>query len=202
MYAYVLKGLTRDDRALAAFSIAIVPGSADAATHAPNVYTDAGSGGFVSYAHLGRMSPSFIRQAESGIAHLSSASRARAIAELPQSLRAQAQQIASSVTLNAMQSANIPLSANGCNKDVCIDIIGTGRVVSQWETTAYGNAGCIRADFWRNSELYTIFGPICSNGQEGVYYVNYAADALFNNGDRLCNTWNGIAGRACETIEG
>jgi hypothetical protein len=170
------------------------------AAHAAAISTAAHPGspagasvGFVSYANLGSMSPSFIRQAENGIAHLSPALRATAMAHLPASLHTQAEQ-----AVNAIR----PDSASGCNQNVCISVVGSGRTVNEWNTQAFGDAGCINALFWRNSSLYFLSPKkICSNGQEGVYYYYYDAQALMNNGDKLCNTWTNIAGRPCETIE-
>jgi hypothetical protein len=93
-----------------------------------------------------------------------------------------------------------PMSASGCNVNVCISVSGTREYVSNWTTTAYGNEGCIRAYFmdWAGEHP----GPvICPNGTgPGVYYDTTGPTGLYHNGEQLCNFWERMSGLPCITI--
>jgi hypothetical protein len=99
-----------------------------------------------------------------------------------------------------------PLSAFGCNGNVCIDVQGTGNTVVDWGTKAIGNVGCQRAYFqfkvpyasWQSHE-----GPsICpKDSRQGVYYDYTGPTGWFANNTQLCNVWSKSSGRPCETVQ-
>jgi peptidase inhibitor family I36 len=150
-------GLTGLGASAASAATATITGSGQVTnflrTVAPNAGIQPDTGGFVSYADLGRMPASFIREAETGIARLSSASRARAIADLPGSLRAQARQASPTAASAA------PAVQNDCNMPgrVCIwQSVGfTGEEGSfsgsngNWGTDLSGGTQCASGS-WNN----------------------------------------------------
>ena len=93
-----------------------------------------------------------------------------------------------------------PMSASGCNQDVCIEITGTSNEVSKWYTAAYPYDGyteiCSFPAFWIDGELdyagYEICGTLLEAWDD--------ATEVFENGTQLCNTWPGVAGRPCEWV--
>lgn len=94
-----------------------------------------------------------------------------------------------------------PLSASGCNDSVCIDLQGSGSKVDDWETTAWASAYvCTEADYWANDVLEQQGTTQCVQG--GTELVSDWDNTSWPNGTVLCNTWPGISGRPCETIEG
>jgi len=104
-------------------------------------------------------------------------------------------------TSNSSAPASVtPDSANGCNRDVCIDIQGSSLYVYEWSTTAYGNVGCTHTQF--QAGRLTRNGPtICPTGSgDGVYYDTTGPIGVFPNHQQVCNVWRSIAGRPCETI--
>jgi hypothetical protein len=101
----------------------------------------------------------------------------------------------------ALQTPFRPLSASGCNESVCIDVQGSGSTVSDWETTAWAATSlCTYADFWVNYVLDRQGGEVCVGG--GTELESDWKNTSFPNGTVLCNTWPGIPGEPCETIEG
>jgi hypothetical protein len=95
----------------------------------------------------------------------------------------------------------VPLSASGCNDSVCIDLEGSGSQVSDWETTAWaGSATCTYADYWANYVLERQGTRQCV--QAGTELESNWDNTSWPNGTVLCNTWPGISGEPCETIEG
>lgn len=93
-----------------------------------------------------------------------------------------------------------PLSASGCNGDVCIDLQSSGSLITDWETTAYAaKATCTYADFWANGTLEAQTGSQCVSA--GTELRADLKDVSFPSGTRLCNTWPGISGEPCETVE-
>lgn len=165
-----------------------------------SINTSDASGGFVSYANLEKMPRTFVKETEENIAYLPARARAAVLKDLPAQLRGQERQVINSIVPKP-PSVNVR-DASGCNDNVCIDITGSGLRVTWWNTQAFGNAGCIYSYYFKNNVQVTRFGKFCSNGQDGVYYNNWNVNALFDNGDKLCNTWGQIAGEPCEFIEG
>ncbi len=55
----------------------------------------------------------------------------------------------------AAQAAPIsPLSASGCNGNVCINVHGSGSTVNDWKTTAWATTSiCTQAHYWANYVL-------------------------------------------------
>ena len=93
-----------------------------------------------------------------------------------------------------------PASASGCNGDVCIDITGTGVIITKWGTTGYGNVGCTWANFYYEGGDYA--GPdVCPNSADpGVYYDYTGPTGYYRSGSEVCNAWYRIPGFPCETI--
>ena len=94
-----------------------------------------------------------------------------------------------------------PLTASGCNQDVCIYVEGSGTQVTYWSTTASLPASmCTVANYWANGVLVYEGNTKCgsSGGRVSSYWSN---PGYFAAGTVLCNTWTGIPGKPCETIE-
>lgn len=94
-----------------------------------------------------------------------------------------------------------PDSASGCNQSVCIEVTGAGNHVTRWMTTAVlPSKICTFAEYWANGELVYVGNTKCgSKGDEVSSYWSDPGD--FSKGTQLCNTWSGITGKPCETIE-
>jgi hypothetical protein len=94
-----------------------------------------------------------------------------------------------------------PLSANGCNQNVCIHIVGSGTTVSRWSTTAVlPSKMCSTAEYWDDG--YLIYEGTSKCGSAGAKVSSYWSDpGAFPVGTQLCSTWTGVAGKPCETIE-
>jgi hypothetical protein len=102
--------------------------------------------------------------------------------------------------LNAPSGTVAPLSASGCNSSVCINVQGSGSEVSDWETTAWASTYvCTQANYWADYVLVHQGSTQCVRA--GTELVSDWRNLSFPNGTVLCNTWPGIAGEPCETIE-
>jgi hypothetical protein len=117
------------------------------------------------------------------------------------------QQLAKTAGAAAKKPVMVPDSHYGCNRDVCINVVGSSTHVTEWSTDVVGNRGCIKAFFaMRHGDLppyNTVWGPeICSNGQSGVYITYYnGVPTDFPNGDQLCNGWlKAVIGYPCARI--
>jgi len=94
-----------------------------------------------------------------------------------------------------------PLSASGCNGNVCIDVQGSGSTVNDWNTTAWATTYvCTQAQYWANYVLEHQGSSQCVHA--GTELVSDWKNTWWPNGTVLCNTWPGIPGEPCETIEG
>jgi hypothetical protein len=94
-----------------------------------------------------------------------------------------------------------PQTARGCSQNVCIYVEGSGTQVTYWSTTAALPASmCTVANYWANGVLLYEGNTKCgsSGGQVSSYWP---APGHFAAGTELCNTWTGIQGKPCETIE-
>lgn len=95
-------------------------------------------------------------------------------------------------------AAAAPLTASSCDGHVCIYVNGNGSV---WQTTAgLTRATCTYADFWVNDVLEVQTGTQCVPA--GTELRSDWDDASFPSDTQLCNTWPGIPGEPCETIDG
>lgn len=97
------------------------------------------------------------------------------------------------------EAANMPLTAGGCNDNVCIELEGSGTHVSDWNTTAWaGGSICTHPNFLVNGVLEAQGNTQCVKNA----WVTADWDNLtFPAGTVLCNTWANISGEPCETIE-
>lgn len=114
--------------------------------------------------------------------------------------------IASSLWLTlapaGVASASIsPLTASGCNQDVCIYVEGSGTQVTYWSTTAVLPAStCTVAKYWANGVLVYEGNTKC--GTAGARVSSYwNSPGYFPVGTEVCNTWTNVPGKPCETIE-
>lgn len=125
----------------------------------------------------------------------------------PQAKAAKAAVAASSRKAAAAASSALsvrPMSASGCNDSVCIEVIGSGLTVDEWNTFVYVDPGsCSFAAYWEDDEIAFTGEEICA-GDDVSVLETYASDfdGEFENGEQLCNTWVNWAGMPCETIEG
>ena len=94
-----------------------------------------------------------------------------------------------------------PLTASGCNQDVCIYVEGSRTQVTYWSTTASLPASmCTVAKYWANGVLVYEGNTKC--GSSGGRVSSYWSDpGYFASGTELCSTWTGIPGKPCETVE-
>jgi hypothetical protein len=94
-----------------------------------------------------------------------------------------------------------PQTASGCNQDVCIYVEGSGNQVTYWSTTtALPASMCSVAKYWANGVLVYEGNTKC--GSSGAQVFSYWSNpGYFATGTVLCNTWTGIPGKPCETIE-
>lgn len=93
------------------------------------------------------------------------------------------------------------MDASGCNQNVCIVLTGTGTYLSKWRTTAsVTSATCSYARFHRNDSVIRTSATICSSGS-GTLEAIWESPGYFTDGDKLCNSWNGISGYPCKYIE-
>lgn len=93
-----------------------------------------------------------------------------------------------------------PDSASGCNQEVCIEVIGSGLIVDQWNTFAYPPGDdCSFAAYWEDGEIAFTGEEVC-----GTLLETFASDfdGEFDNGEQVCNSWVNIGGFPCETIHG
>jgi hypothetical protein len=97
-----------------------------------------------------------------------------------------------------------PMSASGCNSNVCIYVGGTGLIVNSWETTGYyggtKNPFCTYAAYWAPTNvLYETSVSVCAG--PGTYYSYLpSAPVWFPNNTQICNTFVGISGKPCKTV--
>ncbi len=94
-----------------------------------------------------------------------------------------------------------PQTASGCNQSVCIYVEGSGTQVTYWSTTAALPASmCTVAKYWAVGVLVYEGNTKC--GSPGAQVSSYwPSPGHFAAGTQLCNTWTGISGRPCETVE-
>ena len=93
------------------------------------------------------------------------------------------------------------LTASGCNQRVCIYVTGSGTRVTWWSTTAVlPSPMCTFAQYWADGALIYEGNTKC--GSEGTEVSSYWSNpGYFAAGTEVCNTWAGVPGRPCETIE-
>lgn len=110
-------------------------------------------------------------------------------------------QTAFGATEPSASTATSPLTASGCNQNVCIYVVGSGTQVTKWETTAdLPTAMCTVAKYWANGVL--VYEGTIKCGSAGGSVMSYwSRPGHFAAGTELCNTWTGIPGKPCETIE-
>lgn len=88
--------------------------------------------------------------------------------------------------------------ASGCNVAVCIFLKGSGTTVDSWTTDGYASGyHCNYAHFWRNGSV-TRSVYVCGTGTNTT---TWNSPGTFSDGDELCNTWSGISGKPCKTIQ-
>lgn len=93
-------------------------------------------------------------------------------------------------------------SAYGCNQDVCIDIRGSSTYIDTWRTQAFGNVGCTYPRYWVNGRSFYVGGRVCpTSSGDGVYYWIYNYGGRLYDRDKVCNSWDGIAGYPCKEIQ-
>jgi hypothetical protein len=89
-----------------------------------------------------------------------------------------------------------PDSASGCSDDVCIEVIGSGLTVDNWNTWAYYD-GCSYAVYWEDREIAFTGEEVCDDGLLETLASGFGE---FENDTQVCNTWIGVAGEPCETV--
>lgn len=91
--------------------------------------------------------------------------------------------------------------ASGCNGNVCIYLTGTGLVVDRWRTTAYvSSAKCVSASFWANGVRVRQSATYCTSGA-GTISSTWNSPGPFADGTQACNSWSGVSGYPCKTIQ-
>lgn len=102
---------------------------------------------------------------------------------------------------DAVPSAVVtPQNAHGCNGAVCLDVVGSGLVITGWSTTLKADhSQTTNAFLWATNTLY-FTGPSISAIQGAQYAASVPQSIRFNGSTQLCATWNGYSGRPCETV--
>ena len=104
------------------------------------------------------------------------------------------------LTVGFTPGAVRPASAFGCNQDVCIQILGSGTHVVQWNTFAFNSGPVCTFPRWeRPWGTIKVGRTICAN-QAGVFYAYWTPNSTFRPG-QACNQWTFLPGRPCEQIE-
>lgn len=102
---------------------------------------------------------------------------------------------------NGPDSDASAMDAAGCNQNVCIALTGSGTYLSKWRTTAtVTSSTCSYARFHRNDTVIRTSATICSPGS-GTLEAIWQSPGYFTDGDKLCNSWNGISGYPCKYIQ-
>lgn len=95
-----------------------------------------------------------------------------------------------------------PDSANGCNHNVCISIVGTSNHVTDWDTTAYYRGPgtlCTRAAWHANGTVIRT-GPTICGTDTGVFWSAWTPNKDFSSPTDACNGWTHLKGYPCKTI--
>jgi hypothetical protein len=93
-------------------------------------------------------------------------------------------------------------SADKCDFNVCLHIVGTGLYVSDWDTSAfYGGSGtlCTRAHWHLNGAIIRTGPLLCGKGP-GTFYSAWTPHKNFPNDSLACNGWTNVKGYPCATI--
>jgi hypothetical protein len=91
------------------------------------------------------------------------------------------------------------LNALGCNQSICIQLIGSGLTLSQWNSQATLPASmCSYAVYWARGSVWKTSNTVC--GTIGSVAWSYYGSTTWPNKTQLCNTWGNIAGKPCETV--
>jgi hypothetical protein len=98
-----------------------------------------------------------------------------------------------------------PRTGSGCNFNLvagsmCIYVFGTGRTVTEWDTSVANPLGidtCTYAGYWVNGSLLGISNTVCGNGEFWAYDVG---TITWPNQTKLCNTWVNFSGEPCIVV--
>lgn len=93
-------------------------------------------------------------------------------------------------------------SASGCNQAVCISLVGSGLIVSNWSTTGvFAIQTPAFAIYYKNGSV--IATSVIVEAEPGdTLFDQMIGSHSFANGTQLCNGWGGTLGHPCETVEG
>lgn len=99
----------------------------------------------------------------------------------------------------------VPADANGCNQDVCIQLVGTNDSLTLWQTTAYTSSGegCYDAGFHRPAgdnigDLLCV--PPELSGQAWAFWDSTGPTGTNMPVGSYCNSWSRIPDAPCETV--
>lgn len=109
-------------------------------------------------------------------------------------------QVGASASMDPFAGPNAILTATTCSGSTCQVLSGSGARVTNWytQTTAPGPR-CTYAKFLENGSLVGESGSTClSAGHLGS--TDWSNPGYFPLGTRLCTTWVGISGEACDTV--
>ena len=93
-------------------------------------------------------------------------------------------------------------SADTCDFNACLHIVGSGLYVTDWDTSAfYGGTGtlCTRAAWHQNGAIIRTGPTICGKGP-GTFYSAWTPHKNFPNNTLACNGWTNVKGYPCATI--
>lgn len=96
-----------------------------------------------------------------------------------------------------------PYSSNGCSGWVCINIIGSGLLISGWSTKAdySGPYMCTYSAYWNSLTTVLDTGTVVC-GSYGTFYGTLSYPVVYKSFGWACNTWVNIVGKPCEQIIG
>lgn len=95
-----------------------------------------------------------------------------------------------------------PASAYGCDGWVCIQLIGNGRLISNWYTSADNPGGyrCTFSAYWDSkTHVYDTGTSVCG-WAPGQFRGYLSHPVLYTRDEWACNTWVGIVGKPCEWV--
>jgi hypothetical protein len=106
--------------------------------------------------------------------------------------------VASQATGVVRVQHNAPLTFTVCDGSVCTTLNGGGLQVNSWSTWASNRTNvCTRAHWLVNDQEIKVTGKQCGSSN---FRQTWLINRQFENGDLLCNTWEGFRGQSCVTV--
>jgi len=93
---------------------------------------------------------------------------------------------------------SVPLTFTTCDGSICTTLNGGGLQVNSWTTVAHNaQQVCTNAHWLVNDQEIRVTGRQCGPSN---FSQTWRINRRFDNGDLLCNTWDGFSGQSCVTV--